>query len=428
MENILFVDESIKYLFAEEYRKLIEIEEINLASLNKIVVNSNESVDNNIKSILNKKPIELMNLLFDDVASYPIKQEVEFYNISEIENEKYNATIRTKIDNFSILTHTEYIKIQFFENEIEWFNVGNINLDVVSINYFTGEIVLSGIFSVNKSVTDFYTVDSMTKIITFHVMGFDKGHQKSWLENIFAGALYQEAKNMRMAYFSIFSGLDDFINRIYDISFTKLLENYSSILSELTSEIHNELRREILEREHDTAESKTIDLYGEFEFNKKKLSLIGYDISNVDESEHGELGDEYDEFVAEKCRKAVEQVESDFDEGKFDEEIEERTDIVDAKDYLKKIIKSYSMDRRLRERIGECSKSIQLTKEKHARYYSLLKKFDEYEKKRHDIAHGRSLDNIPIQDFLYYVLSIILSVSYQEDFAHGGWNKYLAIK
>jgi hypothetical protein len=436
-EKLEYTKVSIQDKLVMKYTDFISITEFNIDMiLNRLRLSYVNPIQS-VKDILSEKPLFILNQLFDEIYSENLEVEFSFDMVQEIGDEVYQVSIDIELDNYSVLTGVSYngISIYYEEDDDISSNVASYDLRIINFNNFTGQIRLEGRIDINSSDTHFDIVNDLRKTIHLSISGLRKDFNKSWFESIIHGSIYYEANNMRMAYFNIFSGLDDFITRIYNVLFDTFVDEYSSLIKSAYEYEFEKTKKALFESENEKLDNSLNQKYRNSISNDEIIKLLeeqddSFDIRDYDgkEDELAELYEDYVDDIYEEGRQAL---FSSIQSGDYNKVIYEQISVNDVEDYLKDSIRTFANDNiRLREKIGICSEVVGMIKPKnhhtqYKNYYTLLKKFGYYEKQRHDIAHGRSVDIRGVDELLYFALNIILSITQNYDFESEGWDFYV---
>lgn len=423
--------ESIAEKLRMQYEEIISINEIEVDDFERTDSTTNLDVVNYIKKTLNHKPLKIINEIFVDICKEELEIDFQFSNVQEIHEDNYLVKIEIELNQFSVLTKVEYQDLQIYSDDNDEISkdVCSADIKITNINYFTGKIQLEGTFKIKHYATDFYVIDSLVKKIHLKVAGIKSSYSKQWFENIVHGALYYELGNLRMAYFNTFSGLDEFINLVYDKLFDIYVDEYSRAIKEISDLLFDHIKEDLIDKDvQELFKEETKDLGGELDRDSKIQILVKH-FPEYNEDDTDSIDEYFDELYSD-CQRRIEDYYNSYAGYSV---INEQVCTEQTENILKERIRKYSNTSiRLREKIRECSDVIGMRKPKNHQnefknYYELLKSFETIENNRNSIAHGRKLENLQVDDLLYFSLTLILSLCLNCDFERRGWNQYINI-
>lgn len=334
------------------------------------------------------------------------------------------------LEEYASITRCDFLDIAIYTEDGDEVSkdICSIDLSISNINHFTGEVKFEGILKINYMSTTFYTLDMLDKKIRCKVNGIKKDYSKQWFENLVNGAIYQELGNHRMAYFNIFSGFEEFVNLVYDELFDTYLEEYNKSIEEMERLLFEFIKIELIEKETNDLFHKEVGSFKNCIDVSKKIDFLKTYFLNIDDNcDESDIEDYFEELYEIYMNEITNKYETIDCVSKIYQQI----NTVEIENTLKENIRNFAIsNNRLREKIKICSEIVDMKKpvdhnNEFRKYYDLLKKLDSIEKCRNAIAHGRKVQNLPIDDLLYFTFTIILSLCLNCDFEDSGWAHYL---
>jgi len=425
--------ESISEKIRIYYESLISITEIEIDNFLLDRDIHKQNAVNYVKTILNAKPLIIVNDLFTEITKDVLEIKFDFINVKEIHEDTYLVRIEIDLDEFSVLTHFDFHDILVYSDDGYEISKEVISYDIKisNINHFTSKVQLEGTLKVNPSATTFYVVDSLDKRIQCKVTGIKNSYSKQWFENLVHGAIYYELGNLRMSYFNIFSGIDEFVNLVYDKLFDIYIDEYSNAISEMHHILYEYIKEELVENDTTELYHKMIAPLEKISDKHEKMKYLRDSFPEVEESNRESVDDNIDDFLEELYSIIERDFEERYSSFSGDSIISNRVSTIEIESVLKEQIRKFSNNNiRLREKIRICSENVGMNRptnhqNEFKNYYELLKKFDVIEKNRNAIAHGRKVDNLEVDDLLYFSFTLILSLCLNCDFEKRGWTRFI---
>ncbi|PKM65453.1 MAG: hypothetical protein CVU95_15445 [Firmicutes bacterium HGW-Firmicutes-2] len=372
---------------------------------------------------LDKKPISTIGDIFTAVVRETYRAKVTFSTEERIDEDEYFVAIEINISDFSVVTKVNDIRLYMYDDGIEVSEHFQISIQESSIDNFKCDVRVQGRIKADANTTHYGVVDSLDLFAELDVMGIKKNSSPIWVENIVAGTIFAEIGNSRMAFMSYFSALDEFINlayeeleKVYDVLKPSWIANFGN-------QEFDAIKDEFIFENNERVYEKYSYADKFFEFILDRLDRVGIDIK-ADETRIDELELSYGEFIDEECRKE----QCSFLTRELENKVNSLLDLSELKDYIDKKISDYGkIDRRLKEKLKDILKNLGITGDNidYNQFYILKSNFGKYELFRNDIAHGREFNGEAIEGFLFFVLCIIFTITFSDDFANKGWDNHM---
>lgn len=378
----------------------------------------------NLSTAFDKKGISIVGGIFDLVVKETYKTEINFNVEEQINEDEYFVSFNVMMDNYSMITNVRNVKLYLYDNEgRDVSELFDVILKESNVDYFKCKVQFQGRVKADVNSTYYGVIDSLELFAEFEVMGIKNDKNPIWIENIVSGTIFAEMGNNRMAFMSYFSALEDFINLAYDELGDLFNVSKDDWIRYFKIQEFEYIKNKLIEENNDKVSEKYEYADKFYGFIFKEMKKLGIDIQCVPEDLEN-LGYNYEDFIQNELSLEQEK----YDNSMLDNTVKDRVDVTEAIKYIQKECEKYSRkDRRLKEKLKDVLKNIGITGDNKdfVKFYCLKVDFSHYEDLRNDIAHGRDFKNEKLEGFLFFVVCIIFTIVFADDFADKAWEYHI---